>query len=418
MEMCAASTEVTDLRRALAATVERLDLGMVLPADAVRLVEEGALIERLGLAIKTLASARVAESGGWRGDGDRSPEEWLARKTGTTTGDAAATVSTGQLLRDLPATTGAVQRGELSGPQVREIAGAAAIDPAAEHRLLEQAAAGSLGELREACKRTRAAADPDPDATQRRIHARRSLRSWVDAEGVGHAHLTGTPSAIGRIMAAVQHRAEKVFAEARTAGRRERAEAYQFDALEDLVTAEGAGAPLPKGANAKIIVRIDHAALLRGKVIEGESCEIAGIGPVPVSLVREWMQDAFLAAIVTKGVDICSVVHLGRRPKALQTTALQWRDPQCAVAGCTRTLRLEADHRTGWAVTHRTEVDDVDHLCNPHHAQKTRHGWMLEAGTGKRRFLPPHHPDHPLQVELAKLMRRKLGRKDDPPLAG
>jgi hypothetical protein len=26
---------------------------------------------------------------------------------------------------------------------------------------------------------------------------------------------------------------------------------------------------------------------------------------------------------------------------------------------------------------------------------------MLEAGTGKRRFLPPHHPDHPLQVALA-----------------
>ncbi len=417
MERCAASTEVIDLRKALAGAVERLDLDMVLPSDAARLVDEGARIERLGLAIKTLASARVTESGSWRGQGDRSAEEWLARTTGTTTSDAAATVTTGQLLRDLPATAGAVQRGELSGPQVREIAGAASVDPSAEHRLLDQAAAGSLGELREACRRTRAAADPDPEATQHRIHARRSLRSWVDAEGVGHAHLTGTPSSIGRIMAAVQHRAEKVFAAARTEGRRERAEAYQFDALEQLVTSSGDRPALPKGADAKIIVRIDHAALLRGQAAEGETCEIAGIGPVPVSVVREWMSDAFLAAIVTKGEDICSVAHLGRRPTALQTTALQWRDPQCSVAGCSRTLRLEIDHRTGWAVTHTTEVDDLDRYCAPHHAQKTRDGWMLEAGTGKRRFLPPSHPDHPLQVQLARLMRRRLGRKEDPPIA-
>ncbi len=417
MEMCAASTEVTELRRMLASTVGRLDVGTVLPTDAARLVDEGARIERLGLAIKTLAAARVAESGVWRGSGDRSAEEWLARTTGTTTADAAATVTTGQLLGSLPATSEAVQRGELSGPQVREIAGAASVDPAAEQMLLDQAATGSLGELREACKRTRAAADPDPDATQRRIHARRSLRSWVDAEGIGHAHLTGTPSAIARIMAAVQHRAEKVFAAARTEGRRERSDAYQFDALEQLVTTPGDGSALPKGADAKIIVRIDHAALLRGRTVDGETCEIAGIGPVPVSLVREWMSDASLAAIVTKGEDICSVAHLGRRPRALQTTALQWRDPQCSVAGCTRTLRLETDHRTGWAITHTTEVDDLDRYCAPHHAQKTRDGWMLEAGTGKRRFLPPHHPDHPLQVELAKLMRRRLGGNNDPPLA-
>ncbi len=392
-------------------------MGLVLPTDAERLVEEGAGIERLGLAIKTLAAAKVAESGSWRGNGDRSPQEWLARTTGTTTADATATVTTGQLLQSLPATAGAVQRGELSGAQMRAIAAAASLDPSAECRLLEQAATGSVGELRDACKRTRAAADPDPDATHQRIHAARSLRSWVDAEGVGHAHLTGTPATIGRIMTAVQHRAEKVFARARTDGRRDKAEAYQFDALEELVTQGGDGPALPVGADAKIIVRIDHAALMRGRVIEGETCEIAGIGPVPVSLVREWMHDAFLAAIVTKGVDICSVTHLGRRPKAMQITALQWRDPQCAVTGCTRTLRLEIDHRTGWAHTHTTEVDDVDRLCPPHHKQKTREGWTLERGIGKRRFLPPYHPDHPLQVELAKVMRR-AARDSDPPIAG
>ena len=40
------------------------------------------------------------------------------------------------------------------------------------------------------------------------------------------------------------------------------------------------------GADAKIIVRVDHTALLRGAVGPGELCEISGIGPIPVSVVR------------------------------------------------------------------------------------------------------------------------------------
>ena len=35
--------------------------------------------------------------------------------------------------------------------------------------------------------------------------------------------------------------------------------------------------------------------------------------------------DAFLAAVVTKGVDVASVVHLGRKPTVYQETALDWQ---------------------------------------------------------------------------------------------
>lgn len=71
-------------------------------------------------------------------------------------------------------------------------------------------------------------------------------------------------------------------------------------------------------ADAKIIVRIDHSAFVR-HTEPGETCEIAGIGPVPVSVVEEWMDDAFIAAILTEGEDVTKVVHLGpprqrRRP--------------------------------------------------------------------------------------------------------
>jgi hypothetical protein len=69
--------------------------------------------------------------------------------------------------------------------------------------------------------------------------------------------------------------------------------------------------PGPTGANAKIIVRIDHTALVRGHTEPGETCEIDGFGPVPVDQVRAWMTDAFLGAVLTDDTDITRVVHLG-----------------------------------------------------------------------------------------------------------
>ena len=70
---------------------------------------------------------------------------------------------------------------------------------------------------------------------------------------------------------------------------------------------------------------------------------------MPVATVREWMDDAFVAAVLTKGEDVQKVVHLGRRFTANQRTALQWQDPICARKGCANRLGLEYDHFEDWA---------------------------------------------------------------------
>jgi hypothetical protein len=153
--------------------------------------------------------------------------------------------------------------------------------------------------------------------------------------------------------------------------------------------------PGPTGANAKIIVRIDHTALLRGHTEAGEICEIDGFGPVPVEQVRAWMTDAFLAAVLTDGTDITRVVHLGRRPTALQTTALQAAGARCQRVGCGRTEGLQIDHRIDWSTTKHTTLAELDWLCRYDHSLKTLYGWALEPGTGPRRLLHPDDPDHP-----------------------
>ena len=143
-------------------------------------------------------------------------------------------------------------------------------------------------------------------------------------------------------------------------------------------------------------MRVDHAALVRGHTEPGEICEVAGLGPIPVAAARELMADAFIAAVVTRGVDVTTVAHLGRRPTAYQETALEWQAPVCSVAGCPRTVAIEHDHRTPWAEAQTTATDNLDPLCHFHHELKTHRGYRLEPGTGRRRLLPCPTPstDH------------------------
>ncbi len=405
-----------ELTESLAAFAQQLDAGVLLPEDAVRLVELSTKVERLANGLRLTGTAVVARSGVWQGQGDRTMGAWVARITGTSKSDAISTVTTAQQLETQPAIAAAVREGRLSPAATREVAGAVAVAPGAEAELLAQAERGSLGELKGAARRKRAEADPDPEATHRRIHGARHVRAHAESDGTSVLTVRGTADGHARLMASLRHRADQIFRRARCEGRREPGEAYLYDALVELVTEprrdghnSGGSTGLPVGANAKVIFRIDWSAWKRGHVVEGEVCEIIGGGPVPVSVVREAANDAFIAAVVTKGTDICSVTHLGRRPTALQVTALQWRDPECSRLGCNSTVRLEYEHREGWANTHVTAVDTLDRLCQADHVLKTRSGWMLEEGTGKRRLLPPGHPDHPLQVAVREARAARIG---------
>jgi len=153
---------------------------------------------------------------------------------------------------------------------------------------------------------------------------------------------------------------------------------------------------LPGGNNVKVIVNVDHTALLRGHTDAGETCEIAGVGPVPVSAVRDILRnDPFLAVVVRKGHDIVNVAHHGRGLNAAQRTAIEAGGRHCTNIACNRTIAIQIDHRVPYATDPVTALANQDPLCTPDHNLKTHHGHALEAGTGRRRLLPPGHPDHP-----------------------
>jgi hypothetical protein len=415
------TSEITEAVERLSGLLVGLDLGEMLPSTAKELVGLGERIERCGHALKVTAAARVADSEAWRAPGVRSPEDWLAGATGTSKGQAKRKLATGRRLNELPSTAAAAKAGRLSAEQAEAVADAAAAAPGAEGALLEAAERESLGGLKARCAQAKASADHDPEATARRIHRARSCRTYTDADGVGHLHLSGPNAVVARMANAINDRADQLFRTARTEGRREPTEAYGFDAAEALLTTSGDGAAVPRGADAKIIVRVDHAALVRGRVEGGEVCEIAGVGPIPVSTVWEWMPDAFVAAILTKGTEVSKVVHLGRRFTAEQRTALQWQDPVCARRGCHNRLRLEYDHFDPWAETKQTRSTSGKRFCHGcHHLKST--GWHVSAPgpDGQCDFTPPDTAEDRLAAAqaCAEAVAAQIARHQHPPPSG
>jgi hypothetical protein len=146
---------------------------------------------------------------------------------------------------------------------------------------------------------------------------------------------------------------------------------------------------------------VDVAALRRGAAAGDELCEISGVGPVPVPVARGLLGDAVLKLVITRGVAVCHVTHLGRGPTAAQKAALAWTSPGCTVEGCHRS-RVEYDHRDDYARTRRTRLDQLDPLCAFHHDLKTRHNWALLPGAGKRPMVGPHDPRHPRHPTRAR----------------
>jgi len=365
--------------------------------QAALAVGEAAAIERMAATLKGLAAARSADAGAWKQAGDRSAASHLARTTGTSVTQAAEVLDTARRLQTLPAVAAAARAGELSAQQAAAVTAAAIADNSAERRLIERARRSSLAELRDECARTRAAAEPDPEARRRAIHAGRFLRTYTDAEGAWNLRMRDNPEVGAGIMAAVDDIRDRLFRAARIEGRREGSEAYAADALAELARIGAAGGGRGGRSRAKIIVRVDLPALLRGRPVEGEVCEVAGVGPVAVSAVRDLLDtaDPFLAAVVTRGEQVVGVAHLGRRPSASQQTALEWLYPTCAVEGCSARTWLENDHRVEWASSRLTVLDLLDRLCSHHHDLKSREGWALVHGRGKRPFVAPHDPRHP-----------------------
>lgn len=374
--------------------VARLDVETLDPEEAAGLVGRLVEVEQLAAAGRVLATRALEHSEVWRREGFRSAAAWMAAQAGTPVGPAIATMEMARLLDDLPLVAAAFRAGRLSEAQAREIVDAATECPDAEQQLVDAAEKLSLGDLREECRRVKAAAMVDEEERYRKLRRGRYLRSWTDRDGAVRLAGRFTPDEGARLLGAIDARRDEVVAEARAGGWYEKLEAHRADALVDLVCTNPADEGR-EGPGAMIHVRVDHEALLRGYTVAGECCEIPGVGPVPVAVARRLADDAILKVIVTKGVEITGVAHGGRTVPAHIRTALEYRDPICIVPGCEVRRGLQIDHRDPWSATRNTSLANLARLCRWHHYQKSHLGYRYRGGPGTWEWIPPDTPDSP-----------------------
>jgi len=426
----------------LAEIVAALEPDTYSGSDAAQLASLFEQAERLSAAGKALAARRAADCGEWSRQGARSAEQWLAGLWGTEQSSAQATLDTARAAGTDPRLDEALRTGEVSAAQAGHIARATAGDPEATERLVHSAKTRSLKGFMADCRQVanRASSAEDDQERARRLRQGRYLRTWSEQDGSGRIDGRFDPLSFAELKACLVPFETQAFDAARAEGRRETFDAYRADALVDMARAatsalvppghtapatttpadqtnpatttpadEPAGRPSfanspppsenPRSAQTgtrrgrrlrvEVIAVIDIAALARGYTQGEERCYIEGVGPVPVSVVKDMAANACLAAVLTNGVDIRSVVHLGRHPTRLQKTALRVRDPHCVVPGCDVTENLQVDHCPEWEKTRHTTLDELARECAFHHRQRTYDGAALGGTPGDWKWIPP-----------------------------
>jgi len=377
---------------------------LVTGPDAAEVLEAFAEIGKLADAGTLLAARRVESSNVWRKGGHRSAAAHVAETTGTGLGPAITTLEAARQLGSLPATDEALRDGRLSESQVKEIAGAGAVQPGAEQELVDAAGRQPMSVLKLRCRRVKATGS-DQHAAYRAIHRGRYLRNWTDADGAVRFDARLTPDEGARIAALVKQETDRLVIEARRAGVDEPRKAQAADAFVRLVcggspvaaesgstvtSARGKGRrPADPGPNTMVHVRVDYDALMRGHLEEGELCEIPGIGPIPVEVARALAVDSVLSVLVTDGVDVTAVAHAGRTIPASLRRALLERDQTCCVPGCDVREALEIDHIHQIGDGGITTLANLVRLCHWHHYLKTHQRHRIERSGSEWRWLAP-----------------------------
>ena len=442
--------ELVALRQSIATYAGGFDARLLTPGEASEVVQVCAQIEASAASIKALAAARAAEGKEWQARGYRSPADQMAHEAGMSPSAARRTLDTGRRLSEQPGVAAVALAGELSLEQATAVSDGVAADPGSAGELIDKAKHASLPELNEEVAKVKAART-DPEERHRARQAKRAFRRWTDRDGACQAHLYGHPEDGARVWRMLDPIRRRLNALRRQAGLpNDTLDALDYDALmtmADIATGnnteltlsdlielglfpqcEHPRPPTPTGepddhldlfvdsptdppstkpgaarvkrlagSPLRVMVRVDLDALLRGVPIEGELCEIAGYGPVPVSVVEDLLatENPFIIGVLTKAEAVVGVYHHGRHPNACQRSALDFLYPTCAAQGCSSNAGLQYDHREDYAKTKITAFDLLDRLCAHHHRLKTNQGWALVNGRGKRPFVPPNDPRHP-----------------------
>ena len=242
-----------------------------------------------------------------------------------------------------------------------------------------------MKQLQDECRRVQLSARDDAERYAR-IHRDRFFRTWTDPDGAFCGRFATTPAVGAKMAAVLAKAADRRFNEARNADDQEPLQAYAMDALASVVCGDDAAT---NGTKLVINAVVDYQTLMSDPG-EGGTCEVAGLGPVPVATIHEWEGDRYLRLLVRDGIDIRTVTRTTRFIDQRQRAALLARQGlTCCIQDCDRAARLEIDHHQRVADGGLTDTANLWPKCHFHHRLKDLYGWKLVGGPGHWRLEPP-----------------------------
>lgn len=316
--------------------------------------------------------------------------------------------------RRLPAVWAAFRDGELDGRRVEAIVGILEGDSSQElltfldDRAPEYGTDHTVADLRRWLRRWQARLDPrTAEERAEGERSRRHLRFHHGAHGMCwvEAYLPSpAAAAIERRLTDAARRLPTVLDSGPDAGCPDTRtlEQKQADlAVAWLTTVEGSGSAV----QASVGVVIEASDLFGWT--DGPAA-VAGLGtPIPAGWVRELLslETTALSRLLTdERGEVLDVTRISYRPSARLREALQWRDGQCRVAGCTAPAHsADLDHVVPFEQGGPTHADNLHHLCRRHHRIKS-HGrlWARHhrrsRGWIERLEMPGR--DGPIEVDL------------------
>lgn len=208
----------------------------------------------------------------------------------------------------------------------------------------------------------------------RRQRERSELKMWTDAEGMGHAHITGDPERFAKLQTAIERETARLAASAKKSGESvSLGPALQFEALMQLIE----GAP-GQAARPDITLVVDHETLVNGPH-DHTVCETTKGVPLPLTVVERYSCDGVIR-VVTLG-DTGLPIDVGRRHRT--ATPAQWAALKavyltCAWFGCDRSVDwCQAHHILEWEKGGPTDLINLVPLCSRHHHMVHEGGWRL-----------------------------------------
>ena len=330
-----------------------------------RLEECLRLVGRCEARLAAVKADKVAELAQWRGEAHAAAV--LRGDLKQSRGAAKREVAFAGRLGDLPGTAEALAAGAITPQHARAIADASAHTPVDEAELLDAAEtepADTFGRTVRDHVNEKSAGE-DLEERRRRQRARREATIKQESDGMYTLFGTFDPLAGARVQTALAAMAKDLWHNEDPNNRATPAQRYA-DALEALITRQGAGGGAAKAQRTALVVVADYD-LVAGQLADARL--IDGTPLVPSELLKVALEADILPALFdTKGQPLW-LGHKTRTASVAQRVALAIRDKGCVICGAPNSY-CQAHHVIHWEDGGPTDIDNLCLLCSDcHHKQ-------------------------------------------------